>query len=291
MNRFTVLLALLFVNSTSLAQTKIAVVGASDDSDLMARWAHAEKTTVRESGSAQYFQIDRVKTIVLAPKAGASLSAVANTLYEADVAIIVLDTTVGPLPVNRTHAIMARQASVPAIAVMMADVDELFSQAPADAQELLVLEEAEIREVLALYEVGGPDTLVFHDSNNTDRAPLSVAGGLPDVSNVVAKLGVSRPAQSDLGDFANAQAHIYLLTDGETNYHAASISESASMDMWSEGRSTSVVVDAEGLVSPGDVAVVTIRTAEQFRGQPGSRMLLMKDSHVVGVGVFAEVSN
>ena len=75
-----------------------------------------------------------------------------------DGAILVVDSSDGPMPQTREHILLARQVNVPAIVVFLNKIDLV------DDEELLMLVEEEIRELLTAYEFPGEDLPVIQGS-------------------------------------------------------------------------------------------------------------------------------
>jgi translation elongation factor EF-Tu-like GTPase len=271
------------------AEVRIVVLGVTDNMQLIERWAKTENAMVRESSGSQTFRIANADVSVIAPSPTASLASLANALYQADVAMIVMDTTQGPLPALREHVLVSRQARVPVTSMMLASVDELYSLAPEDAQELLVLEEEEFRNVLALYEMGGADTSMFHDSTASARAPRASSGGLARVAESVVALRPSREAPPLFESEAFALGQVYFLADAESNGHGVNVAQNWSLEMWCEGASTTVDVYAAQVLGPGDIGAVDIKAAKAFPAYEGSRFLLFDNGHIVGLGVLAKL--
>ncbi|MBW7936769.1 MAG: elongation factor Tu, partial [Flavobacteriales bacterium] len=75
-----------------------------------------------------------------------------------DGAILVVASTVGPMPQTREHILLARQVGVPKFVVFMNKVDMV------DDAELLDLVEMEIRDLLSFYEFDGDNTPIVRGS-------------------------------------------------------------------------------------------------------------------------------
>lgn len=86
---------------------------------------------------------------------------IANQVRTADIALLVVDSTQGPLPSVREQLIIARQARIPQIAIYFSNTRTLQNVAPKDAAELLELEEIEMRELMGKYEMKGDKAEVF----------------------------------------------------------------------------------------------------------------------------------
>lgn len=291
MKQISVILSVLLLSQSLHAEVRIAVVGVHEDMNLIERWASIENTSVSETANARIFRVDDLDALVLAPRPKASLADVASLLYQANAAVIVIDTTQGPLPINREHIILARQARVPVISIMLANVDELHALAPKDAIELLMLEEEEVRSLMAAYELDGPSALLFHDANAGTNAPTASSGGLNRAASMVARIINDDDRDPPTEPRRQARGQVYLLTAAEVNGVPVSISGSTSMEIWSEGRSAVVEVASATAAGPGDVSEVSIRAQREFRGEAGSRFVLIKDESLVGIGVLTEVNH
>lgn len=289
--RIIALLALLSLSANSLAEIRVAVLGVGENMDLMQRWSGAMNATVSETAQSWSFRASDSSLVVRAPKPGTAIPVVANTVYQSDVSLIVLDTTQGPLPHNREHIIVSRQARVPVVAIMMANVDELFSLAPKDARELLRLEEEEIREVMRLYEVGGAATVLLHDSSSPARAPRSADGGLKSAGQVLSQADEPGNSRATMGQQRGAKAELYLLADAEAGGKGATIAQTATLQVWSEGSAATAEISMQGRIGPGDFGSVDIRTSEPITGGAGSRILLFDRNRVVGIGVLTAVGS
>jgi translation elongation factor EF-Tu-like GTPase len=285
-----IILVLMILGQPLHAEVRIAVVGIDNDMNLIERWASTEGTSVNDTKNSRSFRIDDPNAVVLAPRPETSLAQVASLLYQANAAVIVIDTTQGPLPANREHIMLARQARVPVISIMLANVDELHALAPGDATELLMLEEEEVRFLMAAYELDGGSALLFHDANVGANAPKASAGGLSKAVSVITGISKGGDRNPPAEPQRQARGQVYLLTAAEANGVPASISGSASMVIWSEGSSATVEVTSVTAAAPGDVAEVSIRAQGTFFGQAGSRFVLIKNESVVGLGVLTEVS-
>lgn len=75
-----------------------------------------------------------------------------------DGAILVVDSTEGPMPQTREHLLLARQVNVPAIVVFLNKIDKV------DDEELIELVELEMRELLDEYGFPGEETPIVRGS-------------------------------------------------------------------------------------------------------------------------------
>lgn len=290
MKQFLAFLIFMALGQSLQAEIRIAVMGVDNDMDLIERWASAEGASVRKTKSSQSFRIDDLNALFLAPRPETSLAQVASLLYDASAAVIVIDSTQGPLPINREHIILARQARVPVVAIMLANVDDLHVLLPEDAREFLVLEEEEVRSVMSAYELDGRSALLFHDSSVRTNAPKASAGGLSDAGSSVAGISRGGDRNPQAEPQRQGQAQVYLLTEAETSGTTASISKSTPMTIWSEGATANIELTSSRAAAPGDVTEVSIHAPQMFLGREGSRFVLIKNETVVGIGVLTDVS-
>lgn len=282
----TLLLALLFAASPALADLKVVVLGVTSEMDVIERWAGIENTEINATPQARSFRIEKSDVTVIAPSPSASLPDLATTLHGADVAVIVMDATQGPLPSLRDHVIIARQTRAPLVTMMLANVDLLWKLAPKDARELLGLEVEEFLSVLSLYEMGDAGTPLFHDTARANRAPTSATGGLKAIGQYFANRGNARQAVPAVASQRNALAQVYFLADAEANGHGINRAKEWSLELWTEGSSMVVDVYGADVYGPADVGAVDIASAEPFLAYEGSRFLLFDGGHLVGLGVM-----
>ena len=290
MKQICIIALLLTLGQSLQAEVRIAVLGVDNEMDLIERWASAENSSVKESNSSQSFKIDDLNALVLAPRPETSPAQAASLLYQGHAAVIVIDATQGPLPINREHVILASQARVPVISIMLANVDDLHALAPADATGFLRLEEEEVRSLITAYELDGHAALLFHDAKIGANAPKASDGGLSDAASIVAGKSTGSDRAASMEPQRRARGQVYLLTEGEAKGEAASIAGSTSMVIWSGGSSAPVEVTSKRAASPGDIVEISIDAPHMFLGEAGSRFILIKDDSVVGLGVLTEVS-
>lgn len=271
------------------ADEQITVLGVDSKMDVLERWASAERTVVNETANSWNFKVDRFDLTVFAPKPSTPVSALASAMYQSNIAVVVMDAVVGPTPAFRDHIIAARQAEVPLVAAMLTNVENLNSTLPREAAEFLALEDEEARAVMSLYEIGGENTLVFHDSLTNFNVPDSTAGGINVVTATLMKNSVARSPYRAVKKQKTGLATVYFLAEAESNGYAISISAPTPLLMWSEGGAAKIELLPDYSISPGDVAEVIVDADSFFAGQRGSRIMLFDDNHIIGMGVLTKV--
>jgi len=288
-HRYLFVLLGLALQGLAAADERITVLGIDSTMDVLERWASTERTVVSETANSWVFKIDRYDLTVFAPKPDVPLPALASAMYQSDIAVVAMDALVGPTPALRDYIIAARQAEVPLVAAILANVESLKATLPMDARELLALEDVEVRALLSLYEVGDENTLVFYDSYTDFNVPDSTAGGIDVVSSTLMKNRVPRSPYRAVEKQRTALATVYFLAQAESNGYGISISEPTPLQMWSEGVATNIELLPDYLISPGDTAEIIVDADTFFAGQRGSRIILFDDNHVIGIGVLTKV--
>lgn len=268
------LIAVLFLNAPALAQPQVTVLLPTPGSMTPQDFSDA----FRDHAS------------VRAGLPGTPINLIADSLYTSDVALHILDATQGPVPRNRELVLAARQARASRSIVLVTNVDQLFQTVGLkDGAELLALIEGDMRLLMELYGIGGVDTAVYHDSAVARRATGTMVG---DLAQLAADLGAmdggTREAEA-LQPVSEVAAEIYLLANEEAPGHAVRIKRTTTLDVWIGGKTASAEITAGGLANPADVASIHIRPHEPLPAATGTRLLLLRNDHIVGLGVVAEV--
>ena len=215
---------------------------------------------------------------------------VANSLHSAHAAILVVDTTYGPLPANREHVLAARQAWVPEVLVLMTNVDALYEElGDREGDELLELIESEVRNTLELYEIGGIQSAVYHDSSRLERSTSSMKGGLDQLASHLGALPAAERRRESLMPTNTATGDLYLLTNPEADGRGVTIDGTRDLTLWIAGTAAAAAIAVDGVARPGDVVPFLYRTAVPIPAAPGERLILIEGDHIVGVGVVAEI--
>jgi len=284
MNR---VLALLLVGILVLAGFRdamafeVALIGDNAKQAAFEQLAREFNAPIAGAGDVRRAATADGKVAFTVANAGRDPVAAANQLLRADLALLVVDATQGPLPIVREHVIVARQANVPLITVYFARTQQLSSASPKDSAELLELEEMEMRELLSLYKVGGDKTPVFRDS----------ADGIPALRRFLASRLSSRTPVRNLQTINEFAGTFYLLTEPEGREHnrAITVANDTPLDVWIAGSLRAAVVRTKDKHAPGDAADLTLKLQSPTPAAEGLRLLLLRDGMVVGVGVIAQI--
>lgn len=225
------------------------------------------------------------KMEIATPKSGASAQEVASSAQRARHAIIVIDASVGSLPVIREHVLIARQAGVPSLSLMFTNTSQL--EGMRDAGELLELEELEGREVFNKYEMGGDKAMVFHDSSIRSIKRLHTNGvGMEEILRAVQTLPERKVSALDSFSGRKFFAYLYLLTPQESKF-TAPLSNASSIGLWINGQSLRARVRTKQAMQPGSNGELEFETDKPIVAPFGSRLLLEKNGKIVAAGVLS----
>lgn len=225
---------------------------------------------------------------VMTPEINAKASEIASFAKDANHAVIVVDATQGPLPITREHVLIARQAGIPNLSIMFANVVGL--EGMADAGELLKLEEQEVRELFNIYEMGGDSAAVFHDS------AIKVVPDLPSnaigLNAALSKLKVFPKRKVVNVEYLTGKSlntYVYLLTPQEAEY-TETLTQGNPVKIWVNGQLSKGTIASKGL-NPGDVGDLEIVLENPVRAAEGSRYLIEKNGRVIAAGVVVRVGS
>ncbi|MBX7228950.1 MAG: hypothetical protein K1X48_05040 [Burkholderiaceae bacterium] len=215
--------------------------------------------------------------------------AIANQLLTADLALLVVDATQGPLPITTEQLIIARQARIPNLAIFFASTLPLQRDAPKDAAELLELEEMEMRELLGKYEMKGEAAVVLFDSDVSRISKAKFSRGLQDLRQYIRSVSTKRPKLPAPKQVNEYLCYYYLLSNPEANGRGAVLSNGDRIDVWHEGQSTSAVVKTKATHKPGDNGEFVLSLSAPLPAYEASRTILARNGAVIGVGVVKSV--
>jgi len=222
------------------------------------------------------------------PKLKAKASEVASLAKDASHAVVVIDATQGPLPVTREHVLIARQAGVPSLSIMFANVSGL--EGMADAGELLELEELEVREVFNMYEMGGDTAPVFHDSGI--KVVPNLHTNAIGLNSVLSKLEAT-PKRKEINvkyfTGKSLSTYVYLLTPQEAKYTKV-LTQGSSVNLWVNGQLRKGKVASKG-ITPGGNGELQIVLEKPVKVAEGSRYLLENNGQIIAAGVVVRVSS
>ncbi|MBT3381502.1 MAG: hypothetical protein HN976_28690 [Lentisphaerae bacterium] len=204
-----------------------------------------------------------------------SVAARAKLLASADLVLVVVDSTEGPMTIHREDILLARQFAAGPVAVAFSRTDLV------DDPELLELEELEMRELLAMYELDGDNAPVFFDS---PRARTPMPQGAAPVRAVLEGL---RPApERDAADpWTRLSVSIYVLADEETyDRGVARPLPDGSCTAVFAGGSVSAMIQPEAAIPPGESGEGILVCSSPIGVASGERFVLSENGHVTAAG-------
>lgn len=280
---------LLVLGLPAHGSTTITLVGDEYLGVVMRELAAKDGSEIRRRGGVYEVMVEGAGVRLRSLVAGEGVIAMADLLIASDIALIVVDATRGPTPVIREHILIARQARVPMLAMLLANVEGLFAGAPDEAAELLAVEIREIRELLSTYDLDGDAVQVYLDSRPPDTVAGVAAFGGRETLLALAQFVPRRVRAVDPGQVSSIWGAVYLLTDAEADGKAIGLAPNDSIVLWSEGTQSTATLNSLSAYHPGDFREMPLSMQAPIRGVEGSRFLLVSDDRVVGVGAITQI--
>ena len=200
----------------------------------------------------------------------------AKMLNSAHFAVILVDATQGPMPVNREDILLARVFCRGHVVIG-------FSQsAMIEDPELLELEELEMRELFSTYDLSGDSASLWFDS---EKAKTNHPKGFSILSEIVS---LSDPIVDELPQAKSAEeveVDLYVLSDQET--FARGVAKpfvTGTYRVILGDRVVDAEIDAEVDVQPGESRNVTVRFPEPIAIPPGFRFAVGSPDHILAAG-------
>jgi translation elongation factor EF-Tu-like GTPase len=218
------------------------------------------------------------------PPPSSDVMEVADLARSADLVLVVNDATQGPTPIIREHILVARQVQIPSLGLLISKTDEFVDATDGD-RELLDLEELELRELLNQYHAAAGAVRRFYDSD-----ALDAAAGPGALHRAVAEGSYPRRSPAATGTVTGTvlRSEIYLLTAAEAE-EVQAIASGDTLSFWIDGERMEGVADSSGTIQPGDNATLVIRLSEALTSAPGTRFILARNGHLIGVGTVAGI--
>lgn len=114
--------------------------------------------------------------------------------------------------------------------------------------------------------------------------------GLLHIAKALSQQGAMRKPGASPEAQKAADAQVYFLSEPESFAPLAAMGNPMELQVWSEGSSVPAKVSTTGIPRPGDIKDVSLRAEQGIFTQEGSRILLMHDGHVIGIGVVSATS-
>lgn len=178
----------------------VTLIGDDGRGVVMRELAAREQTPIESRDGVYALLVESAGLTISSLAPGGGAGAMADLLLATDIGLIVMDSTVGPTAVIREHIIIARQARVPMLALLLTNVAQLHVDTPDEADALLALEVQEVRELLSAYDLNGGAAGVYYDGT----APGNVAGisafGIRASLRALSRFAPRRVRKQDMGD-------------------------------------------------------------------------------------------
>jgi translation elongation factor EF-Tu-like GTPase len=271
------------------AAPKVVLIGDEYGGVIMREVAARERSDIRRRGDTYELMVESVGLTLRSLAPGGSVIALANLLHASDIALIVVDSTVGPTPAIREHVLIARQARVPMLAMLLANVEGLYAGAPEEAAELLALEIREIRELLSTYDLNGDSVLVYYDAQTPESGDGIAAFGARETLRALSRFMPRRVQAGEMERVSEIWGAVYLLTEPEADGHAVSLTPDDSIIVWSEGTQSRATLTSVTQYHPGDFREMPLSMEAPLEGREGSRILLVSGDRVVGLGAITQI--
>ncbi|TFH46404.1 MAG: hypothetical protein E4H01_10040 [Lysobacterales bacterium] len=285
------LLTCLLVVPAVQAGPTITLIGDDVRSTVMEYMAAGEQSEIRHrDGVDELTPVSAGVTLRnLAP--GSASIAMADLLLVSDIALIVMDSTVGPTPVIREHILIARQARVPMLAVLVSNVARLHARAPAESAEILAVEIEAVRGLLSAYDFDAKSVRVYYDAPVPEPVEGVAAFGNREALRALSTFVPRRVRAADTGPVTEIWSAVYLLTELETVGAAVSLAPQDSIMVWSEGTHSKATLSSVSQYHPGDFREMSLTLESPVSGKEGSRILLVSGERVVGLGAITQIGH
>lgn len=209
------------------------------------------------------------------PSANSSASDAANAAKNAKHGILVVDAANGPLQVTREHILIARQAGVPALSILVVNTSALDGL--KDKSELIKQQITEVRELLNKYEMRGNTAEVFFDYTG--------------LKNLISKTVLLPPRKTHATGSSRSRrvsAFIYNLSSYESN-KAEPIMQDKRIVVWLNGQTVSGSSLVNAKIEPGRTGEMGISFDKPIYVSPGLRFFIERDKRIVSAGVVISI--
>lgn len=273
------------------AGSGIVLIGHEQGDAVLQKVAAQERSDIRRLGDMYEVTVESVGVRLSSLAPGAGITALANLLHANEIALIVVDSQRGPTPAIREHILVARQARVPMLAVLLVNVKALYAGAPDDAAELLALESDEIRDLLSTYHLNADAVPVFYDAQTPEAGVGVAAYGLRETLQALSILTPRRVASTEMQSVDKIWSAVYLLTEAEADERAVILTPDDSIVVWSEGTQSPAKLASLTEYHPGDYREMPLSVEMPLKAREGSRILLLRDDRVVGLGAITQIGH
>ena len=262
----------------------VALLGDATRIDLLRALAATHQSTSRSSGNRLEVAIrDGGSLFRLLATADDGVAAQAGLAWEADLVLLAIDATFGPLPVHREHLLVATHMDVPSVGIGFTNTGL------ANDGESLDLAEAAAREWLSPYGLPDDAPCVFDHPDAATKRGRTAAKGPTQIVKALGEFVRKRGPLERVRERRRVRARVYSLA----------VEEVAAPDV--AGSVTNgpitVVVAGEAFrgeisgthdIAPGATGEIDVAFAGPVRMGEGQRFLLLRGERVVATGTMLE---
>jgi translation elongation factor EF-Tu-like GTPase len=277
--------------TVALAAPAVTLIGDDERVFVIAEAAAGEQAQIRRERGIDELDAVNAGVLLRSPSPGTGITAVADLLQITDIALIVMDSTVGPTAAIREQLLIARQARVPMLALLLTNVERLHARAPEESAGLLELEIQELRALLASYALDGDTVGVYYDAALPEPADGVNAFGIRECLRSLANFLPRRVRSGEPEPVSEIWSAVYLLTEREADGHAITLAPRDSIVLWSEGTQSRATLDSVSDYHPGEFREMKLALETPVRAMEGSRILLVRGESVVGLGAVTEIKH
>ena len=286
---FAAALACVLVAPVGHAGPTVTLIGDDDRGVVVRELAAREQSPIERRDGVYALLVESAGLTLSSLAPGGGATAMADLLLTTDIGLIVIDSTIGPTPAIREHIIIARQARVPMLAILLTNVAQLHADVPDGADELLALEIQQMRELLSAYDLDGGAAAVYYDAPTPGIVPGISAFGIRASLRALSLFAPRRVRKEDMSQASDIWAAVYLLTQLETDGNAIGLAPDETVTIWSEGAQSTATLRSVSEYKPGDYREMPLAMAAPIKVMEGSRILLVRDERVVGLGDITQV--
>lgn len=267
----------------------VTFIGDDDRGVVMRELSAREPSPIESRDGVYSLLVESAGVTISSLAPGGGAGAMADLLLATDIGLVVMDSTVGPTAVIREHIIIARQARVPMLALLLTKVAQLHVDVPDEADALLALEIREMRELLSAYDLNGGAAGVYYDGPTPGNVTGISAFGIRASLRALSRFAPRRVRQKEMGQASDIWAAVYLLTPLEIGGHAVGLAPDEAVTLWSEGTQSTATLRSVSQYHPGDYREMPLTLEAPIRGMEGSRFLVVRGERVVGLGAITEI--
>lgn len=269
--------------ASSDATFNVAILGDATRNDLLTKIGAAHDVTVKIIGPRKVVDTGSIRFLTCEQD---SIATQCSLAWDADLIMIAVDATQGPLPVHREHVLISRQLGAPIVVIAFTKSREV------DDPDLLELEELEMRELLNTYTLPGDTaTCVFdHEAAKAPAGSKASKGPLEIVTSLGAIAKRRNPTVA-AHEEKRFKASIYALGPQEAYRRDVAVALKTGPTTVLVGNdSVAAELTAPREIAPGENGEIEIVFEKAIRVGNGQRFLLLNKQHVSATGFFLEKS-